>query len=414
MATQSVKDILNAKIPNPAFVLRPSAAVPLPSGVNVKRRGGDNVARTLNPFSGTFKQVDQDTPRIYGSDQNLLIEGTNRTNRLLYSTNFGSANWDTSNGATFNGDKNSVISEKFAQSIGSGGSDFAQIRQNSTFNLTNEKENLYALVEKETADKCAVMIEDGSSGELGVQYDFTTNTAKEILVGSRPAKTGSVDFKVLSDASQPNGRDVVLISIVYYDATQGNSASINFLPDLTGSANSTILHHVQRTLGRETRRPIVSNGAYNSVSNSNVSIEKFSEYNDEEGTWLLSVEPKSFYSEGYNRIISLDNIDLWENPGEYPVEVRLNIPSTSLDPSDSNGNGLMRSFQENRIALSFDQSRASVSLNGFQSSITHSDDLGAHSGDIFLGTRSIASTYSQVAYIPRRISDRAAKAWSQT
>jgi hypothetical protein len=88
MATQSVKDILDAEIPPPTWVLNPTKANPLPSEVDFSR---NSRGRTLDT-DGTFKFVGKDTPRIYGAQQDLLVEKESK--QLVYNPQVSVAAWN--------------------------------------------------------------------------------------------------------------------------------------------------------------------------------------------------------------------------------------------------------------------------------------------------------------------------------
>lgn len=75
MATQQIKDILNAEIPAPAYSFRPSRAAPTKSGMTVNRPDNSDTpirGRYWDAARGKFVGADADTPRVVNG--NLLVE----------------------------------------------------------------------------------------------------------------------------------------------------------------------------------------------------------------------------------------------------------------------------------------------------------------------------------------------------
>jgi len=101
MATQQIKGILNADIPQPSFVIRPSAPAPLPNDVTFER---STTGQVLSPQSNV-EQVASGEPRIRGAQQRL-IQQPERTQKHGAPTD--STQWSADGWSAVNTDASSV------------------------------------------------------------------------------------------------------------------------------------------------------------------------------------------------------------------------------------------------------------------------------------------------------------------
>jgi len=409
MATQSVKDILNTEVPKPSFVLSPSVPAPLPSGVTVTRNGSDNVARTLDPYSGKFEHVPEDTPRVYGADQSLLVEAAGRTNHVPHSSSPTSTNWSHDSGIIVVSTYDSIVKGGTAVEVLGDGTDFSQISQ-SAGRFSGNKETLYMIIEAtSSAKRSGVKIRDeiqSDTNTIAVDFDNETTSIDK-------AKFGSIRFHNLYKLKDlgPGGGPVYIVAVGYNASNKDNRRTVTFHPDIDNNDDKQVLHHAQLEEAPNASSPIVTGSSAKTRAGDDYVIPKGDWWNTKEGTFIFEFVPQLFYqpfdSEQFGFIdsngepTSYFNIYWADNPAPFEIQVQHNLagPNRTVAP------GTAAAFQKSTFACSFSNSgKLIVSLNG-QSNTRQNTKATApllEEKDIQTGDASFVR-YADISYLPRAL-----------
>jgi len=310
MATQSVKDILNTEVPKPSFVLSPSVPAPLPSGVTVTRNGGDNVARTLDPYSGKFEHVPEDTPRVYGDDQSLLVEAASRTNHVNYSADY--TQW-VNDGTTINF-ASSILGGQNATSyqiINNGSqSDSIQAQAGS---FSSSMEVVWAILEEGNSTSYEVGARDTNNFNTigGFIYDLQNGN----IFPTGASNTISVNKRTITN-NGPNGGKVVLC-VARYDPTDGINVSgagreAQHFPDTNGNSGNAIVHQTQIEEAPNASSPIVTTSSAKTRAGDNYTIFSGGQpdwWNPNEGTLFVEAVMPAYNHSGVMQVLSDSGAD---------------------------------------------------------------------------------------------------------
>jgi len=397
MATQSVKDILDTEVPKPSFVLSPSVPAPLPSGVTVTRNGQDNVARTLDPYSGKFKQVAEDTPRVYGSDQGLLVEADSRTNYVQYSSDL--SKWNSVDTALTAVDNLIDSPNATAHSINAQNGDPNANAITDAGTFSGGEEIYKVLIGENTSDRIQLRVRDNTdSNSIFVQYNFSSDsfdgTGDSQIKDANARKFGSI-----------NGSKVTEITIRYDGFPQGNSRSVYIYPDRDGNSDSVYFYHAQLEEAPNASSPIVTSGSAKTRAGDDYTISVGDWWNTTQGSFLLT---------GTSRVFAAGNTfgnpaQRWLNHGANTARLHYNNGNLRLfDDSGSNVDVLdaTTAFSPVSVGISFTQNEMRLSANG-SSNVTNSHDgswLKKPSG-ILLGLLAVSVTFQDLSYIPRALSE---------
>jgi len=401
MATQQIKDILNTEVPKPSFVLSPSVPAPLPSempfgesGTGTGRSGKDNVARTLDPYSGKFEQVAEDTPRIYGSDQSLLVEATSRTNHVKNSADVSS--WDTSGVDSVSSGLASIIEGENINAYELTGTSDSDKAVEECGVVEEATHHYSAIIEQSTADivKLRAVNRSKNAGRGFLEYDFS--------LGSISNSGGGVDdtHSRILPFTGPNGGEVVRIGFsanVFGEG--GDQLEIHYYPSV-GGGDKSILHHAQVEVAPNSSSPILTQGSATTRAGDDYSIFSGGQpswWNPNEGTFFVEIVPLYQNTNDDQRILNGEDLDhrylYLDEDGDLRAFDGTNLVSA----------GSVSNFSVNKGAVSFDASDITVSLNG--------SSMKKESNGKFLNTASLNIGYnnqllasiSRLLYYPRAL-----------
>jgi hypothetical protein len=398
MATQSVKDILDTEIPKPSFVLSPSVPAPLPSGVTLTRNGQDNVARTLDPYSNKFEQVEEDTPRVYGSDQGLLVEATQRTNQQTHSSNF--SEW-TDFSSPFG---TSAITGQAAYRGGGDGTDTARWTQEAG-SMPSGEFIAYAITEKKDVDLVGWGVRDTSQGGprdfIAATYEFSGDS-----IQVHEEKNGTIkeaNSRILGQG--PNGGTLVQLTM-RLTGTQGNSRRGVILTDMGAgtSGNESLWHHFQIEDTTNATSPIVTDSTTKTRASDNYEIKVGSWFNNSGSTFILTISPLFFRSTSLMKVLHNRR-----NTAEW-VLIGSNEPPYNIacfDGSSGFGrNNVAPPFTPVKIAVSASQSEKILSVNGQSASGNHNGNLLSPGDKLIIGDdNTLIASVRKISYIPRALSE---------
>lgn len=397
MATQSVKDILNTEVPKPSFALSPSVPAPLPSGVTVTRNGQDNVARTLDPYSGKFEHVPEDTARVYGSDQGLLVEAAGRTNQIPKSSQISKANWDGSFDIASETKVDSILEEKNAYKITGAGSSSANVNKQNVGTFTGGTETVEFIIEKGTSGKVGGEVRNSDTGNsvVGFRYDWGTDT---LTVAS-----GSAQRMNTRRTAGPNGNPLVFLTVSYSggnaENTLGDTRRVFANVDPSASASSSIWHHAQLEEAPNASSPIVTSSSAKTRAGDDYTIPVGDWWNNTEMTLLIELTPLAYNYPNFNWIIGNDNNNRIDLRGRPPFDVNLaGGPSIGVS-------GIGGTFELHKIGISMGASKTTLSVNGLSNSasqewtgfLNESSELVWNTGKPMIGA------YNKITAIPRAL-----------
>lgn len=357
----SVEKILNAEIPRPTFALSPGYNAPLPNGVTVTRPDtSPYTARTLDPVSGLYTAVPDDTQRIYGAGQGLLVEGGQRTNHWKLSSDI--SQWQ-SQGASVGASKASLIKGETAYAVSATSSGDAMAANTGIGPAHNGEAVAHCFIEKIDSDKVAIGVEDrGAFTNIALAtYEFSTDTAN--------ASTGIEANARILTSNGPNGGKVVHL-IVRYDesSASGNSIYGEFYPDRNGNGNSAIAHHFQREEEVNGAVPIVAGGSATTRNGDAYTISVGDWWNTNEVTIYAEIAPLYYYkSFGPDDILVKSNNMFAIGPGSSP-------PWEILTKDNSGTNiqvGSLSPYSVSKAALSATSSEMRLSVDGITRTADH-------------------------------------------
>jgi len=402
MATESIKNILDTEVPRPSFVLRPSVAAPIPSEVTHTRNGQDDVARTLDPYSGKFESVAEDTPRVYGDSQSLFMEASSRKNHVLYSSAINQSNW----GGTDLGAESAVSSvikgQTAYEQAGDSSNNFANI-QNGSGTLTGNAEVAHFIIEKGTAAESAVGVYNTTSGThvFGLDYDWSADSTTVSL--------GAVSDSYVRTLQSvgPNGGKVVEIVVRYAGSNGGNvngeSREARVYVDRTANSNTTICHHAQIEQAPNPSSPIVTGSTGKTRAADSYTIFSGGEpdwWNSNQGTLLfdLSIQFRSVDTpESSMRVCKFGSVDEIRVDNGFKGKQFYRLTSSTNRIFDVNP------FKVDNIAVSFDGATHILAVNGSSKSASAKSNIAGTDSLSLGGKQRLLATFRSITYIPRAL-----------
>jgi hypothetical protein len=400
MAT--VQEILDTEIPRPTFAFRPGYNAPVPSDVTFSRPTG---GRTLDPASELYKFVSSGKRRIFGPQQGLLVESGNRTNEAKYSSDI--SQWGTSSGATIESGTplDSVIGGEDAYKITADtSSEYARARRIDSGIYTSGEEVVYAILEKDTADRVAVgLANDTNSSSVIGTYEFSTDSivSTDYIIDANTRKLTT---------SGPNGGTLVLI-ILRYDATSvggndvsGDNRRQQIFPDRNNNGNGVIAHHAQIETRKNASSPIVTGSSETNRQGDDVTIFSGGQpdwWNPNQGTFLMEASLRFFERGGATRLLSGNSrAQRYFGVGSNPV---------GIFSADDDGNSVVFSpvdpFSKLRLGVSFDNDDIRLGVNGDVRTAGGHDGSFMTPSELEIGINNrLLATVFQLRYIPEALS----------
>jgi hypothetical protein len=369
--------------------------------VTVTRNGQDNVARTLDPYSGKFEQVGEDTPRIYGSQQSFLVEAASRTNYVSYSSAINDTNW-TAVQVTSSSVPNSLIADEDetayelsedGQSAGKG-----NIRVLSgTFSGSDEVAEVY--LEKGTADETAFGVGNTTSSNLlfTAAFDWSAETLSKVA-GSFQA---SHVRKIQTDG--PNQKKAVQLIVRYAggntENVSGDTRQFRIWPDDNANGGSVIAHHAQLEEAPNASSPIVTGSSATTRGADDVTIFSGGQpewWNDNEMTLFIELVPRAYADGGISVFILTggnNNRHIYQQNDIYRW----------WDGNNSVTNfGSVNPYSVDKIAVSMTRSGATASLNGASTSLPH-DGTNLDATRLDLGEKNVVMEAKRVIAFPQSL-----------
>lgn len=394
MATQSVKDILNTEIPSPSFVLSPSVPAPLPSGVTHTRNGGDDVARTLDPYSGKFEHVNENTPRVYGGDQSLLVEAA-RTNHIKNSSD--ATQWGTPTSTSFPSAQTSVIAGETAYEVKSDSSSDDRLIPDAG-QTTSSQEVLTVIVEKGTSDRTRLRPYGDSGGFGNVIFDFIDEEI-DTLGGADRADARLLDGR----------RNIYEIRIAYTPSSSGQNQRAILYPDPDGGLGSTIFHHAQIEETPNASSPIVTQGSAATRAGDDYTIFDYRNdperdypewYNDVQSTWFVDITPRYYNNSTTPAILTANGTSgIILYAGTTPDGLNWGSLDGTNVANPAVGNP---AFQSTKIAVSLTQNEIRCSVLGKSEVTSHNGSL-LNRSSIDLGGDILLASINRLLYFPRAL-----------
>lgn len=382
---RSVEKILDGYVPSPAFSLRPGRNTPLPLD-SFERQ---DEAWAKDPVSGLYESVDDGEPRIFGGRQGLLIEGKGTTNRILRSSDI--SKWQPNDVATNPAD-NIIAGKDAHEVVATGGNAFVK---NGSGNFTGGTENLYALVERGTADVVTLQLYDNQESAKPVEQRFNLPNQ------STSTSTGSVEYAnaYFLDQFGPNGGRMYLLSVTFNSLSEG-SGDVFFFPDEAENSGSTYFYHAQLSRYPQNSEPIVTSGSAKTTFEESATIFEGGKpdwWNPQEMTFIVEFEPRSLRSFKTHTILGGSSLFFYyAGLNTTPFEIKAFDGSKGVDVG-----GAAPAFQPTKAAITVTKDEMRISVNG-----ETSRETGANGADMLNVDRlelggNTATLFYSVSIIPR-------------
>lgn len=386
MATQSVKDILDADLPKPTFSLVPSRLSPLNNDTTYSRgsvSNGDFQAQTVNPTSGYYKGTDG--PRVFGKSQGLLVEGNNKKQ-------YHDARQPP----------NGAWPDTYTDTAGRDGID----GDNSSFGGTLLKDNSQSIDSQ-------VPVPDSTGDTWAISLWVHKNDSPSIM---------RFDFKVVWDSGSNFERVDVNLDNGTLDSRYINQGSFHIqesyntdwwrlvaiLPSPGNVANKKAGTRIYTTDGdvridnlqiekKANTSPIFSSGSATTRGEDDVTVDVNTDwFNDREGTFLFDFEILSYRFGSRFRFGSPESWFEVDGPVP-PYEIRSNNSNPTV------GIGVVEVKERSKYAISVTPSQRILSLNG-TSSIFGNDGTLLSPGSYLLGEGGGGSiVFYKINYYPRAL-----------
>lgn len=412
----TVDQILNVDIPDPSFSYRPSVAAPLGSGMTYSRSGDSRVLTTTNDIA----LRGGGEPRIFGPNQRLLIEDQ-RTNYFDAPRDLTDGAW-TKESVTRTNDAGIAKTPPGASSVyydtifETTDDDAHRIYQSTGADFSGgEPFTVSALVQLELREWCYI---DG-----GIKYGSTFESI-DAFFDLANGETGSVqsptNATVLEHSLEHWGNDWYFIKLAvnpdstfYLDTPQLGLSTGDGTSSYPGdTSNGARILSLQAEKGKNATMPIfetdTSNGTLQTRNNDLVTIPAITDWNDEEGTWIVDFEPRLRYSSngavavlGYDGLIN--TAVYFADPQDSKGEANLGDNNNFIAVTDA-----IVPYKQNRIVVTFDSDEMIVASDGKSASATHNGNL-LENNDILLGDRPASSfgraphLINSIQYIPSKL-----------
>lgn len=291
MATQQIKDILDAKIPKPLFNLSPTLKSPV-SGLRYERAANDSDPETgatqLNPQTNRWEPIGADKPRVKGAETPLLNEAQT-TNTLPYSARLNE--WASGTDLTLNA-KDSIIAGHNGYQYSSGTDSWLEAQKSP---ITNPQ-TYHVLVERQSDDVIQMFAEERpvANDLWGYQFDFAAAENGNDPWNKLTDGTGSGGvqrYQKVRDVG-PNGGVLYRLEIVLSpDSAQvGESGVLK----IAQNSSDAIWHYVGLYLNRyEYSSPILTKGSEVTRGEDNTYLREAPEQSwslEDTFTWYMEFE----------------------------------------------------------------------------------------------------------------------------
>jgi len=419
MAT--VQEILDFEIGKPSWSWRASRFSSLPPEVTFIRpdkdtqaSGPDPTARTFNRESGLYEARGADTPRIWGKNQGLMMEGQT-TNFAEYSAN--PTQWTQKN-ISDGGSRTSILKNESARSFSSSNSSGYVQTPAGTF--SGGEEMMYAIVEQEAGanENFKLIARDSTDPAFRAvaQANFQDGLVSE---GTDSGATLIGGIFETFDNRGPNGASTVgMLMIAYRGVTQGNNRLVRFQPNRSGGSNPLTVHYLHATDRPNSISPIVTGSSALTKGKDRFQIDGSSFYSDREGTWIVKAKRLFPFLTKHNG--NYDNTILRLQSGDV-FDSMLYYRGADASGDDSTGDKRtgplpMKAFDQNRVdtpatvafnesfvaAASFDDDQGVLAVNG------EGGDTAQSSSEIIPDPNwvidvSAATLIYEVSYYPTKI-----------
>jgi hypothetical protein len=324
------------------------------------------------------------------------VEAAGRTNHIENSSD--ASQWFPSD-ATIGSPLDSIINDEDAYPVTGDGKDpLDQIVSDAGNFSSNDNEVASAIIEKDTAPKSGLAVEDKTEigSEIFAFYDWSTDTVSNGVSGGGFGTIESVNSRRITE-NGPNGNPVVELTLRYSGHTEGNQRRILFLCDFSAGGNTSIFHHAQLEEAPNASSPIVTQGSPVTRAGDDYSIPVGDWHNSFEGTWVLHVKPFQYHLGSNNNLFNLGNgSNIVALTGPEPFGLSTFNGNDTLTISSS-----INAFSTNRIGLAHDPSGRVLSINGTSDSDGDQGALGNLGPSIDLGGDSVG--FAKVLYVPRAL-----------
>jgi len=414
MATQSVKDILNAEIPRPTFTWRPSRASTTGTDVTHTR---NSPAWTYDPTKGLFVERSSGTPLSYGAEQGYLNNGLGGSNILNWISQINSARAGWSE---FEVASETTVSSLFegesANKITATSSGLGQISQ-AFGGFSGNREVLWGIFEKPASNASPEFVfklrnKSQNLDVVSLVYNWGNDTLSTF---GTSAYSGS---RRVSE-SGPNGGPLVYLFLAITSGNSLNNTSdgkgIQIQADPNKNGGSVIAHHAQHDDGNRLRDvpPIVTRSSTVQREPDDVDLDLSGDVNKNKGTFLIEYTPITFVNY-YDNILRKGGGDKLETGRGVNFNFRFRDVSASLNIVEVSPN--IKKFEPIRIVLSINSytGKTVLSVNGL------SDVSGSYDGeflktDVFQiepGSTAPVGVYHLISFFPTDISQQAAEVLS--
>lgn len=363
----SVEKILGNRIPQPVFSIRPGIGAPLPSDIDGFFRldvdNPDPTAYTLDPRSGLFEGRSENTPRIYGSAQGLLLETGGETN--LIGNSESSSQLESGGGVFLSQNTNDSVRKK---------GESAEVER-----VSSEEGYVYFIIggrpdnTQHTITRWFKKLDTNNDEEInlnwGGSHDGNRKTATVNIVTGEIVTENTVSGEYVAARRLFNGWVETVISTT----TRNNSNDNNIIPEFNmGSTGQKLLLVSQLQESSTHASYIHSSGGPTTRGGDTLRL-----FRDGQPTWwpseltvLVEIVPQFYkhtglmdllYSRSTKRFFWEPSPGGWQTRDEYGHKMTINIPFAPFKPV--------------RLALSLTENEMRLAANGLTEVSNHDGSL---------------------------------------
>lgn len=396
----SVEKILNSNIPNPSFSVIPGRAAPLNPDMSISRDNVDGAAKDQTLVSGEYVGKGENTARIYGPNQGLLVQANALRNKVKHSAAIVAqsqgGNWSEPNGGSASSTaKTNIIDHPDANAQRYKSSSLGYtLRQDSCDNYSGGTDVASVVVEKGSTDKIGFSVENKStSDKILIEYTFSSG-GKNVFLDQSNAVRSPIRVRDIAAASE-GGRPVKRIAVALSE-NSSDSPRFEVIPDRNGNAGSATFHHAQITDRATWHTPIPTDETFREEDADNYQISAGDWYNPNEGTWVLEFKPFAFKAV-FARILAGRNSDgpfLDTGNAGGPLDLAFNnlgISFANACPTE----------QRSKLVVSYKNllnPKTTVGINGSVKDDSKLTRIGGSVGSFGLGTSEFHGVFYRVTY----------------
>jgi hypothetical protein len=381
MATQAVKDILDAQIPKPVWALNPTHASPI-GGATHSTTGTEVASDSRTAFSsqsGKFIEYG-DRPRIGGTSQSLVFEGGNSRNEVEFSSDFDG--WVLETSSVYKGDVVSLIYSAESNSKYIYASNASDRISTAAGTLSGGVEVATLIFEERDSSQIKFMVENTTGTPSYYVFRIKIDINGDSTLSASLDRGGFYDVSttLITGSGPAYGNPVHRVQVVYggNDANSaGDNRRVRVYPNGLGESGDVgvAVHHTQVEETAQPGTPIVTGSGPADRSGEDVTIWSTQPdwWNEQEMTLVIEFTPQYTRIEEKSVFFGENTYSRWGymSAGGPPFAFKTYDGTNVVNLGDS-----IIAHEKNRVAIAATQDRVHLAANG-------QSTQGPHNGNLF-------------------------------